>query len=134
MHIPECEFEQRPDIKLRRSYAKGIPGFSQKKQAQQALAAWSPTAKACLYCDVSVTADQGWFLKSREFPEPEHSGNWIWVVMRNGLAFCNRKPDRSSVTKMPHAGGQAEEIIQRILYAAVDPDMRDEDESAPAPT
>lgn len=132
MHISECEFEQRPDVRLRRSYAKGIPDFSQKLRAQQVLYTWYPLTKACVSPAVTVIPNQVWLWKSKEFPELEYCGAEASIKTKIGVALGRiHKPNWSRVIDTAPGSGKADEIIQRILYAAVDPDLRDEDESAP---
>jgi hypothetical protein len=110
-----CKFEQKPDIRLRQSYAKGIPDSSQKYRAHQAHAAWSSSSKGY-----------------KEIPEFAHRNAGVAIIMKNALLLCRtHKPDWSSIAKPHSAVGEADRIIDRILRHVVDPDLRDEDETAP---
>lgn len=95
----ECEFEERPEIRWSRAYAKENPSLPWKLQAKKSVFVWCGEGKA---------------------HQPHLSPVQLW--------FLN---PQQRVAAMPRASSEADKIIQRILYAAIDPDLRDGDESAP---
>jgi hypothetical protein len=115
VRITECQFERRPEIRLRQSYAKGIPEYSQKLRVLRVMSAWSSTAKARSPRAAAAVAYPGWFLKHREFTEPIHGGV---------------KEVHFAITKS-RLSSEAQDIIRAISSLAADQDLRDEGEPAP---
>jgi len=102
-------------MRLRRSYAKSIPGYPQKYQVREVIAAWSPSGKAY-----------------KEPPESFYAGARTAIVSKKpALVRRTLKPAWFSARKPTPAIREADKIVDRILHIAVDPDLRDEDESAP---
>jgi hypothetical protein len=95
----QCSFEERPEIRWRRDYAKGIPSFSSKLQANEIVSAWCGGGKM----------DWSAGLFGEYLSEPHH-----------------RVPAAHEMSP------EAEMIVQHIFYAAVDQELRDEDEPAPS--
>lgn len=54
MSRQECAFEQRPEIRWRRDYAKGIPSLSSKLRAEKVVSAWCGEGKSYLFADFFV--------------------------------------------------------------------------------
>lgn len=115
MLITECQFERRPEIRLRRSYAKGTPDSSQKLKALRVRSAWSSTAKTRSPFVTAAVAYPGWFLKHREFTAASRGS----VRARR---FANPKYRLSS---------EGQDIIRAISSLAAGQELRDEDEPAP---
>jgi hypothetical protein len=96
------------------------------------LSAWYPLTKACLSPAVTAIPNQVWLWKGKEFPELAHCGAEVSIKTSIGLVLGKmHKPSWSRVINTAPPSREADEIIQRILYVAVDPELRDEDESAP---
>ena len=94
----QCDFEQRPEIRWRRDYAKGIPTFSPKLKAEEVVSAWCGGGK---------------------------SYSFTGFLVRNSYQFHHHTPTAHEMS------AEAEMMVQHIFYAAVDPELRDEDEPAP---
>jgi hypothetical protein len=128
LHIAEYEFERRPNIRLRKSYAKGIPRSSMKLCVQRIVSAWRAEAKALVPRTPAVNHYEVWLSKSKWFPEFVEGSAEYYLMGRSGLLHYR---GCGSFAK-PQGSVEAEKIVNRILSAVVDSDLRDEDEPAPS--
>lgn len=117
LHTRRCEFEMRPEIKLRQLYSKGLSGYPPKLRAQRARSEWSTSRKVFYRPTARVIAYPSCPPKHREI---------------SGLLRAIVKGRRIRTIKSG-VSFQAQEILRAISNAAVNPDLRDEDEAAPSP-
>ncbi len=93
------------------------------------LSVWCPTAKLSRI----VIPNQAWSLKSTELPKLVHGSARISVKTKTIFTICGiHKHGWFRAANTPRARNDADRIVRRICYAAIDPDLRDEGESAPS--
>lgn len=133
MYPSECEFDEwAPHIRLRESYAKGLAS-SRKSLRHQAVAAWYQWSKPRAVGSLTVPMHTIWSNKSGDISEllPEKP-----VLFTVGTEFaypsCEQSWQPQTGARL-RASTEAEKIITCILHAAIDADLRDDNEPAPTP-